>query len=264
VRVQRLNDISIIRDEVEIPGLGALPINAFVLHGEHPVLVDTGRPVAKPEFLEAVRSVIDPATLEWVWLSHPDRDHMGALMDILDLAPHARLVTSFMGFGYLGVEFAIAPQRAYLINPGQALAVGGGRTLTAFRPPLFDSPMTMGFLDSATGACFSSDCFGAPLSGVEAAQVDDVSALDPQAVTDAQLMWATADSPWVCTADSTKFAASYDGLRSFDPSCVLSTHLPPVVNDFERLFGMLEQAPHATPFIGPDQSALEAMLAGVG
>jgi hypothetical protein len=263
MQVQRIGDVSAIRDAVEIPGLGALAVNAFVIHAEEPVLVDTGRPIVKDEFLAAVRSVIDPSTIRWVWLTHPDRDHMGALIDILELAPQARLVTSFMGFGYLGVEFQIALERAYLINPGQSLSIGGGRRLHAFRPPLFDSPMTAGFYDDATGTCFSSDCFGAPLAGLDEALAADIGGIDPAAVQAAQLTWAGADSPWVCHVDPVKFAASYDHFREFRPELVLSTHLPPVRGQLDELLAMLARAPEAPQFVGPDQAAIEAMLAGM-
>ena len=263
MQVQRINDVSLLRDAVEIPGLGALPINAFVLHGEQPVLVDTGRPVQKAEFLDALHSVIDPADVRWIWLTHPDRDHMGALMDILTLAPNARLVTNFMAVGYLSVEFDVPLPRAYLVNPGQSLDIGGGRKLHAFRPPLFDSPMTMGFYDDATGTCISSDCFGGPMPTLDAAYVDDIAAIDPETVRAAQLLWAGADSPWVCHTDPAKFAASYDSLREFKPEVVLSTHLPPAQGQFGEMLDMLGEAPNAQPFVGPDQAMLEAMLAGM-
>ena len=261
MQVQRINDVSLLRDAVEIPGLGALPINAFVLHGEQPVLVDTGRPVAKAEFLDALHSVIDPADIRWIWLTHPDRDHMGALMDVLQLAPQARLVTNFLGFGYMGVEFEIPVQRIYLLNPGQALDIGD-RKLHAFRPPLFDSPMTMGFYDESTGTCFSSDCFGGPMPTLAAADSDDVGVIDPTDVRAAQLTWAGADSPWVCHADPTKFASSYEHLRTRRPDLVLSTHLPPARGQLDNFLELLAAAPNTTPFVGPDQAALEAMLAG--
>src|SRR4051794_2939279 len=173
MRTQRVGDVDIIRDFVEIPGFGALPINAFVIHADEPVLVDTGRPVERESFLAALSSVIDPAAIRWIWLTHPDRDHMGSLFDVLAAAPDARLVSTFMAVGYLTVEYDMPLPRTYLLNPGQSLDVGGGRKLHAFRPPLFDSPMTVGFFDDATGTCFSSDCFGALLPSTGAADVDD-------------------------------------------------------------------------------------------
>ena len=262
MRTQKLGDISAIRDEVAIPGLGVLPINAYVLHAEQPVLVDTGRPVERTKFLEALGSVIDPADLRWVWLSHPDRDHMGALFDVLRLAPQARLVSTFAAVGYLTVEYDVPLDRAYLLNPGQTLDVGD-RHLNAFRPPLFDSPMTQGFYDDKTGVCFTSDCFGAPMPSMEAADADDLGDVPTDAVRAAQLMWASADSPWVHTVDAAKFAASYEPLRRWSPSLIVGSHLPPARRQLDTMLEMLTEAPDQTPFVGPDQATIEAMLAGI-
>src|SRR5881227_1804168 len=224
--VQRVGDVTALRDKAEIPGLGVLPINAFVLHAEQPMLIDTGMPVNRAEFLDALASVIDVADIRWIWLSHPDRDHMGSLFEVLDAAPKARLVTTFAAVGYLGTEYAVPLPRVFLLNPGQALDLGD-RKLHAFRPPLFDSPMTVGFFDDKTGTCFSSDCFGAPMPNVDAALVDDIRDIADSELRAAQLLWAGADSPWVRNTDVDKFRATYDGLRRWAPPTVLSTHLPP-------------------------------------
>ena len=60
--------------------------------------------------------------------------------------------------------------------------------------------------------------------------------------------------------DPAKYAASFAPLREFGPSAILSTHLPPVTGDTAALFATLLDAPQASPFTGPDQAALEAML----
>ena len=129
-----------------------------------------------------------------MWLTHPDRDHTGSLMQILEAAPQARLVTTFLGLGILSIDYPIPPDRVFLLNPGQALTVGD-RSLHAFRPPLFDSPATTGLFDSRTGTCFSSDCFGGPLATAELAQADDVAAVPASDLLDAQRLWAMVDSP---------------------------------------------------------------------
>ena len=97
---------------------------------------------------------------------------------------------------------------------------------------------------------------------LDAANADDVSDMDPAQVRAAQLTWAGADSPWVCNVDPTKFASSYKEFREFRPELVLSTHLPPARGQHDNLLNLLSQAPNASPFTGPDQAALEAMLAG--
>jgi hypothetical protein len=64
-------DIDVLTSNFPIPGFGLVPINAFVLHGPEPILVDTGTVIDSDEFMATLRSVIDPADLEWIWLTTP-------------------------------------------------------------------------------------------------------------------------------------------------------------------------------------------------
>lgn len=259
MRTQRLqHDVTILSDSLEVPGIGHLPVNAFVLHAAQPVVVDTGLGLNDRHFLETLGSVLDPSDVRWIWLTHPDRDHTGGIFDLLVAAPDARLVTTYVGAGIMSCERPLPLDRLYLLNPGQSLDVGD-RTLTGFRPPLFDNPATVGFFDDSTGVCFSSDCFGGPMSDAEAAQSDDVGAIDSEELRQAQLLWASVDSPWTQYVDPQLFAESFEPLRGSD--VVLSTHLPPARGLTERMVETLRGAAGASPFVGPDQAALEQMLA---
>jgi hypothetical protein len=131
-------DVSVVSDYLEVPGLGFLPVNAFVVHGAQPVVVDTGLGLPDRDFVAALAEVIDPADVRWIWLTHPDRDHTGGLFALLDAAPKARVVTTFLGVGIMSCERPLPMDRVYLLNPGQSLDVGD-RRLTGFRPPLFDA-----------------------------------------------------------------------------------------------------------------------------
>ncbi len=253
-------DITVLSDCAEVPGLGFLPVNTFVLHAEQPVVVDTGLSTPDKDFVSDLAEVLDPADVRWIWLTHPDRDHTGGLRALLDAAPQARLVTTFIGVGILSCEWEVPLDRVHLLNPGQSLDVGD-RRLTGRRPPLFDNPATVGFLDSSNGAFFSSDCWGAPLSSADLATAPDVRAVDAEERRAAQLLWASVDSPWVHLVDPTAYAASVDEVRRLAPTTVLSTHLPPATAVDDALFEMLHEAPAGPEFVGPDQQALEAMLA---
>jgi hypothetical protein len=252
-------DVSVLSDYLEVPGLGFLAVNAFVIHAAQPVVVDTGLGLPDRDFVAALAEVIDPADVRWIWLTHPDRDHTGGLFTLLDAAPQARVVTTFVGAGIMSTEHPLPMNRIYLLNPGQSLDTGD-RQLTGFRPPLFDNPATVGIFDTSTGACLSSDCFGAPLPTAELASAPDAAATDPGELRTAQLLWATVDSPWVHAVDPAKYAASFQPLRDFGPSAILSTHLPPVTGNTAAHLTTLLDAPHANPFTGPDQAALEAIL----
>ncbi|MFD3870338.1 MBL fold metallo-hydrolase [Streptomyces sp. NPDC058623] len=256
------SDTAVLADCIEVPGIGFLPVNAFVLLADEPVVVDTGLSLPDRNFLSALSSVMDPADVRWIWLTHPDRDHTGGLFDLLVAAPNARVVTTFIGAGIMSTEHPLPMDRVRLVNPGQSLDVGGGRTLRAFRPPLFDNPATVGFYDDRTRTCFTSDCFGAPMPSAEAAVDGTAADLDPEDLRAAQLLWATVDSPWVHTVDTGKYLATLQPLSAMDAENVLCTHLPPAVGLAPRMLDTLAQAPGSAPFVGPDQQALEQMLAG--
>ena len=116
--------VSALPSYVPIPGLGGLPVNAYVLQSTAPVLVDTGLHADSDEFMEALRGVVDPRELRWIWITHTDQDHVGSLRRLLDEAPRAKVVTSFLGVGKLALVAPIPPERLYLLNPGQSIDAG--------------------------------------------------------------------------------------------------------------------------------------------
>ena len=250
-------DIDVLTSTFPIPGFGFVPINAFVLHGPEPTLVDTGAAVERDEFMAALRSVIEPGDLRWIWLTHPDPDHIGALPQLLAENAQLRVITTFLGVGILSLSAPLPLDRVHLVNPGQRITLGD-RTLTAVKPPVFDNPSTTGFHDERSGALFSSDCFGALLGAVPA----DAADLSDDELRQGQVLWATIDSPWLHSVDRAAFAKALEGVRTIEPTMVLSSHLPAASGRMlDRLLASLEAVPTALPFVGPDQQALEQLLA---
>ncbi|HLL62626.1 MAG TPA: MBL fold metallo-hydrolase [Propionibacteriaceae bacterium] len=260
MHTHRLNEhVTVLADPAEIPGLGFLAVNAFVLHAEEPVVIDTGLSLPDKDFLTDLSAVIDPADVRWIWLTHPDRDHTGGLFPLLDAAPQARLVTTFGGMGIMSTERPLPVDRVYLLNPGQGLDVGD-RKLHAFRPPLFDSPATVGFFDDRSQIVFSSDCFGAPVATLELAVATDAREVPADELRGGQLLWAAVDSPWIHNIDTDRYLETVRAVQAFGPELILSSHLPPAA-DTASMFDTVVEAPNATPFVGPDQQALEQLLA---
>lgn len=253
-------DVSVLHDRLDVPAFGSLPVNAFVLHAEQPVVIDTGLSTDDKDFVGELAEVIDPADVRWIWLTHPDRDHTGGILALLEAAPQARLVTTFAGLGIFGCQYAVPMDRVHLLNPGQDLDVGD-RVLSCFRPALFDSPVTTGFLDRRTGALFSSDCFGAPLATPDLADSESMTTVPADDLRAAQLLWASVDSPWVHDVDRNRWPDRVGAMRSMAPSAIFSTHLPPAVGVPDALWDTLLEAPDGPEFVGPDQAALEEMLA---
>ncbi len=252
------DDIHILPSFVPIPGFGVLMANAFVIKAQEPVLVDTGLHADEGAFLEALKSVIDPAELRWLWLTHPDQDHVGSLRALLGVAPQIRLVTTFLGVGILGLFEQVPLDRVHLVNPGQELDVGD-RKLHAIKPPTFDNPATTGFYDSKSRALFSSDCFGALLSE----PAESANAIDSATLKQQMMLWTGVDSPWLHDIDQSKLGSALQRIRGLDAEYVLSSHLPPAHGLMNDCLANLAAVPDAAPFVGPDQEALSAMLASM-
>ena len=250
-------DIDVITSHFPIPGFGMIPVNAFVLHGDEPVLVDTGAVVESEAFMAGLRSVVDVADLKWIWLTHTDFDHIGTLHQLLAENPTLRIITTYLGVGIMTTTAPLPMDRINLVNPGERITVGN-RTLLAVKPPVFDNPSTTGFLDETSGALFSSDCFGALLQAIPE-RAEDLSA---EELHQGQVFWGTIDSPWLHTVDPALFAEKLGRIRDLQPNMVLSSHLPAATGPtLPRLLSALEAVPQAAPFVGPDQAALEQMLA---
>jgi glyoxylase-like metal-dependent hydrolase (beta-lactamase superfamily II) len=263
MHVHRLDgDITVLADHADVPGVGNLPVNAFVMGRRDAIVVDTGLSTPGTGFMEALASAVDPADVGWVYLTHPDRDHTGGLWELLEAAPQAKLVTTFLGVGILSCEFEVPMHRVHLLNPGQELRAAG-RTVRAVRPPLFDSPATVGLMDLDTGCLVSSDCFGAPLPQPRISAYDDVRAIERTELAERQRLWISVDAPWAHVADPAAFGASVQALRNLAPRTVLSSHLPPMRDpaSIDRAFDIAMSAPGTDPFVGPDQQALEELLA---
>ena len=249
-------DVHVFPAHASLPGVGVLPINAYLLMAEEPVLIDTGIGVDTDDFVAAVSSVIDLADLKWIWLTHDDADHTGSIRAVMELAPNARLVTHAMSALRMTTWWPVPLERVHAIRFGDEIHVGD-RTLTAMAPPLFDNPMSTGLLDRSTGAFFSVDAFGAILP--EATQ--DASEVPPEALAGGMVGWATSDSPWAHVTDRTKFGEVLDRVRQLQPSRIFSSHLPAASGtSLEEFLRVLETVPDAEPFMPPNSEEFAHMI----
>jgi len=89
-----------------------LQFNHFLVVDDEPLLYHTGMRRMFPEVLEAVKRVIDPATLRWIGFSHFEVDECGSLNDWLKVAPRAQAVSGVIGSIVNLTDFADRPPRA--------------------------------------------------------------------------------------------------------------------------------------------------------
>lgn len=256
---QAAPDVHVLPTNLAIPGAGVLPVNAYVLLADEPVLIDTGIAVDGDQFVDALASVIDPKALRWLWLTHDDADHTGSVQRVMEIAPHARLVTHAFAAMRMAMWWPVPLDRVHAIRAGDRLPVGD-RTLRAVRPPLYDNPLSTGVFDEATGALFSVDSFGALLP----AATEDAAEVPHDALAGGMRAWATMDSPWAHLVDRQRFDQVLDGVRRLQPSRIFSSHLPAASGtSLGRFLQVLESVPDAQPAVAPNQAEFAHMLAAM-
>ena len=252
-------DVHVLPANLGIPGVGVLPVNAYVLLAEEPVLIDAGIAVESDQFVDALASVIDPKALRWVWLTHDDADHTGSVQRVMEIAPQARLATHAFAAMRMATWWPVPFDRVHAVRAGDRLPVGD-RTLRAVPPPLYDNPMSTGVFDEATGAFFSVDSFGALLP--QATQ--DAAEVPHDALAGGMQAWAAADSPWAHVVDRRRFDQVLEGVRRLQPARIFSSHLPAASGtSLERFLQVLQSVPDAEPAVAPNQAEFAHMLAAM-
>jgi flavorubredoxin len=250
------DDVHVLPTRLDVPGVGTIPVHSFVLLAEQPVLIDAGLAIDGAQFVDALSSVIDPAELEWIWLTHDDGDHTGNLQTVMELAPNARLATHGLGALRMHTWWPVPLDRVHALALGDRLDVGD-RILRALRPPTYDNPMSTAIFDESTATLFSVDSFGAILPGFSQA-IDDFSEAE---LVDGMMAWGTFDSPWTHLADQTRFAAVLDDVRKLGADRILASHLPPVIGRVDQLLEVVASLPNAEPFLAPDAAAFAEIVA---
>lgn len=203
-----------------VPEQGVLANSTFVLRAAEPVLVDTNVAALREPFMETLREAIDPAELRWIWLSHTDADHIGNLPAVLEAAPQARVVTSFLGMAKMNL-LGLPLDRVDILPPDKPLDLID-RQLIPLQPPYYDAPETTGFFDSRTRTLFCVDSFGALLQQ----PAEAVAEIDGDALRQGLMTWASIDAPWLEMADRTALAGALDDIERLNPSVIASSHLP--------------------------------------
>ncbi len=256
---QAATDVHVLPVNLPLPGVGVLPVNAYLLMAQEPVLIDTGVGVDGDDFVAAVSSIMDPQELKWVWLTHDDADHTGSIERIMELAPNAKLVTHGFSALRMATWWPVPMDRVHAIRFGDDIHVGD-RTLTAVAPPLFDNPMSTGVLDRSTGSFFSVDSFGAILPE----PTQDASDVPPEVLAGGMLGWATSDSPWAHVVDRERFGEVLQRVRDLQPRRIFSSHLPAASGtSLEQFLTVLETVPDAEPFMPPDSEQFAQMIAAM-
>lgn len=233
-------------------------LNSMVIRSAEPVIVDTGTPGNREQWMNDVFSLVEPQDVQWVFLSHDDVDHSGNLDQVMAMCPNAKLVCNWAMVERHSNCFNFPLERCRWIMHEESFSVGD-RTLKALRPPVFDSPTTRGLYDSTTGVYWAVDTFATPLPDPNLGIAD----LDPEFWGFGMTMFAFgAVSPWLGMLDHAKYGAYVDKVQSLDITTIAACHSPVIEGEFiAKAFAQVRDFPNVEPPPVPDQSVLDQIIA---
>jgi flavorubredoxin len=203
-----------------------------------------------------VFSIVEPADVRWVFLSHDDGDHMGSLQQVLDACPAATLVANFFTTERLSVEAPLPLERMIWREPAETFDAGD-RRLRLVLPPLFDGPATRGLFDERSGVLWAVDAFAAFTPGA----VHFVEELPQELFEETFRKLNSLVSPWHQWLDPAAFDRHVDMVESLAPAVIASAHGPilkgsDIHDAFDRIRAMAGE-PAVSP---PGQSLLDVIL----
>lgn len=249
-------DTFVIHDHV---GEGTSPMvvamNSLVIRSAEPVVVDTGTAENRERFFADLASVVDPADIRWVFLSHDDVDHTGNVNELMASAPHATLVASWFLQERMGSTLEVPPTRQRWLDDGEKLDVGD-RKLLAVRPPAYDSPTTRGVYDTSTGVYWGADAFGIPMPH----PVPDAADLPAEVLDIGMSTFTRYVAPWIEMADPVKYDAAVDRVATLNPEVIVGCHHPVLRGpQVDRAIEITRRAATATILPPPDQAVLDEL-----
>lgn len=132
--------------------------NAFLVQDEKIALIDTVKHYCAEEMLSRIRSVVDPAAIDYVVCNHVEMDHSGALPRLLEIAPNATVVTCAAGEKGLREHYR-KDWKFQIVKAGEQLKLGA-RTLQFVPTPMVHWPDNMVTWMPEERLLFSNDAFG--------------------------------------------------------------------------------------------------------
>jgi len=133
--------------------------NAFLIIDEKITLLDTVKKSHMDEMLRNIRSIIDPAKIDYLVVNHVEMDHSGSLPAIMDIVKPEKLICSPMGQKAIIDHFHREDWPFEVVKSGSDLKLGK-RTLQFLETRMLHWPDSMFTYLPGDNILFSSDAFG--------------------------------------------------------------------------------------------------------
>lgn len=132
--------------------------NSYLIKDDKNTLIDLCKEMQATELLDNIRSITNPADIDYLVVNHMEPDHSGAIEALLQAAPKLTILASPKAANMLEGFFGIT-ERVRVVQDGETLTVGK-HTLHFLATPMVHWPETMMTFEENNGVLFSCDGFG--------------------------------------------------------------------------------------------------------
>lgn len=149
--------------------------NAYLIIDEKVTLIDTVKKPYCSELMHHIRTLIDPAKIDYIVVNHVEMDHSGSLPDVVKEINPEKMICSKMGQKALLKHFHHEDWPYHVVSPGEEISLGE-KTLNFLETRMLHWPDSMFTYIKEDQILFSSDAFGEHLATSE--RFDDEINLD--------------------------------------------------------------------------------------
>ena len=133
--------------------------NSYFINAQKKAIVEVAKEKFSETYIRKLRSVTDPAEIQYIIIDHTEPDHSGSLRLLLDLAPSAVVVGSGNAIRYLE-DIVNRPFKSMIVKDGDILDLGN-KTLKFLSEPNLHWPDSMMTHLVEDKVLFTCDIFGA-------------------------------------------------------------------------------------------------------
>jgi flavorubredoxin len=133
--------------------------NSYFINAQKKAIVEVAKEKFSETYIRKLRSVTDPAEIQYIIIDHTEPDHSGSLRLLLDLAPSAVVVGSGNAIRYLE-DIVNRPFKSMIVKDGDILDLGN-KTLKFLSAPNLHWPDSMMTHLVEDKVLFTCDIFGA-------------------------------------------------------------------------------------------------------
>ncbi len=222
-------------------GQAHIQVNFFAVIGSKKnILIDTGVAYQAEDSIAAISKVINPADLDYIFLTHMDGDHIGGVKELLKIAPKARLVGNMTALGKGTDVYQLPVERFAVVFPGEEIDLGD-RTLTV-KESLVEDGHTSWLFDNKSHTFFTSDGFGALHF---APPVDFAENVPSEAFAGGFTTWQYMSFNMFPRLDVKRFRQQVAEVAKLDIQQIASVHGPIIRQDINQVLEMMEAMPTA-------------------